>query len=100
VNPNDRDLSAVTRYIAIFVESSNVTPERLKVHPNVELYFVEGPDAENEIDMALLNDLVCPIELAFVGGAAAKAFAASYGSTWIENTPTVENDLLRFWGIG
>jgi hypothetical protein len=49
--------------------------------------------------MALLNNLETPLQLAFVGGDQAKTFAKGYGGTWIEDGPTIEEDLKRFWGL-
>ena len=66
--------------------------------PGVEVYHVDGPDIEYEVDMALLNDLVSPCKLAFVGGVTAKRLATAYYGTWIEDTPSVNEDLLAFWG--
>jgi hypothetical protein len=50
-------------------------------------------------DMTLLNDLVVPINLVFVGGVEAKRLADLYHGTWIENGPTAIADILRCWGI-
>jgi hypothetical protein len=49
--------------------------------------------------MALLNDLIRPLKLAFVGGDLAKRLATAYYGTWIEDTPSVSEDLLAFWGF-
>jgi hypothetical protein len=74
--------------------------ERLKDCPNVELYGLNGPDFENEIEMALLNNLETPVKLAFVsGGEEAKRFDGQYGGVWIPDGPNVEADLLRLWGL-
>lgn len=58
------------RYIAfLFVSAaSDIPDERLKVHPDVEVYRISRPNPEDQIDMGLLNDLVRPVEMAFVGG--------------------------------
>jgi len=71
--------------------------ESVKDHPGVELYVIDGADAEHQIDLALLNDLHCPIKLAFVGGDQAEHFATLYHGTWFRLTPTVEEKLIRFW---
>jgi hypothetical protein len=66
-------------------------------HLSLEVYT----DAltEDDVELALLNDFVRPLELAFVGGKLAKMFAAKYGDIWIEDTPKINEELLRFWGI-
>jgi hypothetical protein len=65
--------------------------------PDVEVYFVDDPDKDNQVDMALLNDLITPCKLAFVGGDLAKRLATAYSETWVEDTPSVNEDLLAFW---
>jgi hypothetical protein len=40
----------------------------LENRSDVEVYYVDGPDIELQVDMALLNDLIRPLKLAFVGG--------------------------------
>ena len=69
----------------------------LENHPDVELYFVHELDIEHQVDMALLNDLITPCKLVFVGGDLAKRLATAYYGTWIEATPSVNEDLLAFW---
>jgi hypothetical protein len=49
--------------------------------------------------MALLDDLETPCELVFVGGDPAKRLAQTYHGQWIQNTPTLEDDLRRFWDL-
>jgi hypothetical protein len=49
--------------------------------------------------MALLNDLVTPLKLAFVGGDDAKQLDGQYGGVWIADSPTVEQDLEGLWGL-
>src|ERR1035438_5181114 len=71
----------------------------LENRSDVEVYYVDGPDIELQVDMALLNDLILPLKLAFVGGKTAKRLATAYYGTWIEDTPSVSEDLLAFWGI-
>lgn len=86
-----------TRYIAIIVETAtSIDLERLHGYPGVEVYEVT---TEDEIDMALLNDLHCPVNLVFVGGGKAKRFADLYGGIWISDTPSVNDDLIRVWGL-
>jgi len=70
----------------------------MKDRPGVEIYRVDGPDLEDQIEMALLTDLITPCKLAFVGGDLAKRLATAYYGTWIEDTPSVNEDLLAFWG--
>jgi hypothetical protein len=55
-----------TRNIAIFCGVSCVIG--LENHPDVEVYYVDDPDIEHRVDMALLNDLITPCKLTFVGG--------------------------------
>lgn len=88
------------RYIAIYF-GPNVRPslERMKDRPGVEIYRVDGLDLEDQIEMALLNDLIAPLKLALVGGNTAKRLATAYFGTWIEDTPSVNDELLAFWGF-
>ena len=90
-----------TRSIAFLfgAAATDIPDERLKVHPDVEVYRIDGPDPEHQIDMGLLSDLVCPVALAFIGGEDAKRFAEMYHGTWIEDGPSAEEDLMRFWGL-
>jgi len=69
----------------------------VSAHEGVEVYSVS---TEDEIEMALLNDLHSPCKLVFIGGERAKRFAEQYGATCIESTPTLEENLLRFWAEG
>ena len=85
-----------TRNIAICCGTSRL--KGLENLPGVEIYVVDGPDIENQVDMALLNDLISPCKLAFVGGDLAKRLATAYYATWIEDTESVNEDLLAFWG--
>jgi hypothetical protein len=73
-------------------------PELSKVHPGVEVYRIDGPDAENQIDRALLNDLACPLNLAFGGGEDAGRFAGMYRGIWIEAAPGTVAKIQRVWG--
>ena len=88
-----------TRNIAFYFASSSLISEKLKAHPGVELCLIDGPNIEDQIDMALLNDLHCPVKLAFVGGELAKRLATAYSGTWIEDTSSVNDDLLAFWEV-
>jgi hypothetical protein len=92
-----------TRYIAILVGTeSDIVTERLKVRPDVEVYRIDGPNPEHqthEIEMALLNDLVIPIRLCFVGGEDARHYAEMYRGTWIKDGPSAVGDILRCWSI-
>jgi hypothetical protein len=57
------------RYILMYFGSvDRPSWERLKDRPDVEVYRLDGPDFEDQVDMALLNDLILPLKLAFVGG--------------------------------
>jgi len=88
------------RYIALYFGSvDRPALEKLKDRPGIEIYRVDGPDLENEIEMALLNDLHCPVKLAFLGGDVAKSMANLYGGTWIADGQKVNDDLLRFWQL-
>ena len=84
-----------TRKIAICCGTSSL--KGLENRSDVEVYYVDGPDIELQVDMALLNDLIRPLKLAFVGGDLAKRLATAYYGTWIEDTPSVSEDLLAFW---
>jgi hypothetical protein len=88
------------RYILMdFGSVDRSSLERLKDRPDVEVYRLDGPDFEDQVDMALLNDLILPLKLTFVGGDLAKRLATAYYGTWIEDTPSVSEDLLAFWGF-
>jgi hypothetical protein len=88
------------RYIVMYFGSvDRPLLERLKDRPDVEVYRLGGPDFEYQIDMALLMDMVTPCKLAFVGGDLARRLASGYYGTWIEDTPSVNEDLLAFWGL-
>jgi len=84
------------RQIAILVHTDIQLSGAVTARPGVEVYHVSS---EDDIDMALLNDLVVPCKLAFVGGDRAKAFADQYGGVWIQGGPDLEADLIRFWGL-
>ena len=64
--------------------------------PGVEVYHVAN---EDDVEMALLNNLETPLKLAFVGGDAARTFAKEYGGVWIADGPDAEGDLLRWWDL-
>jgi hypothetical protein len=87
------------RYIVIYFDAHHLDSEKLKNRPGAEIYCVKPAslNSYNEIDMALLNDLHCPVRLVFVGGELAKEAAEKYWSTWIPNTPTATEDVLSFW---
>jgi len=87
------------RYIVIYFEPHYLDLDRLNHHHGAEIYCVKPAslDRYNEIDMALLNDLHCPVKVVFVGGDLAEAAAEKYWATWIPNTPTATEDVLRFW---
>ena len=88
------------RYILMYSGSvDRPSLERLKDRPDVEVHRLDGPDFEDQVDMALLNDLIRPLKLAFVGGDLAKRLATAYDGTWIEDTPSAIEDLLVFWGF-
>lgn len=86
------------RYVAILLDvEADIYTEPLQVHPGAEVYRIDGPDLENQIDMALLNDLVVPLKLAFVVGEIAKHYAEVYHGTWIEDGPNATARIVQFW---
>ena len=89
------------RYILIYIGSvERPSLERMRVWPDVEVYRLHpGPDLEDQIEMALLNDLITPLKLAFVGGDDAKQFDGQYGGVWLPDRPNVEEDLCRIWEL-
>lgn len=90
----------MTRYIAIIVgTATSIDPERLRSDSGVEVYQVDGPDAEHNIDMALLNDLVRPVKLVFVGGEDARFYAELYHAFWTEDGPNAVAEVLRCWDM-
>ena len=78
----------------MLVDSDIHLSAALTDRPGVEVHHVA---TEDDIDMALLADMHSPCKLAFVGGDVAKLLAETYGDIWIMDSPTVEEDLLRFW---
>jgi hypothetical protein len=76
---------------------SNLDPERLKAQPGIDFYFASGADVTEAIDLALLDHLHCQRTIVFVGGEQAECEARAYGVKWIEDTPAVNEALLRFW---
>ena len=76
---------------------SHLDPAITKKQPGVDLFYVDGADVQEQIDSALLEHLHCQRTIVFVGGEQAKREAEAYGVRWIEDTPTVNEDLLRFW---
>src|ERR1035437_3563697 len=87
-----------TRFVIFHFGSSQLKTEKLNELPGIELYLISGPDAEHQIDMALLNDLHCPVKVVFVGGLLAKGLALTYGARWLsDNTANVDDELLQFW---
>ena len=88
------------RYILMYFGSvDRPSLERLQDRRDVEVYRVDGPDIELQVDMALLNDMIRPLKLAFVGGDLAKRLATAYYGMWIEDTSSAIEDLLAFWGF-
>ena len=88
------------RYILMYVGSvDRPSLEQLKGRFDVEVYRLSGPDFKDQIELALLNDLIRPLKLAFVGGEEAKHFDGQYGAVWIPDGANVEADLLRFVGL-
>jgi hypothetical protein len=94
-----------TRYVVMHFGSSYINVEELEQTPtdstdSVEVYaLADGPDVEDETELALLHDLVRPLRLVFVGADTAKRLAEAYGGDWIEDTANVPNDLLRIWEL-
>ena len=84
------------RPIAMLVHTDIQLSAAVAALPGVEVYHVAN---EDDVEMALLTDLVVPCKLAFVGGDRAKAFADQYGGTWIQDGPDLEADLQRVWGL-
>lgn len=66
----------------------------ITARPGIEVYHVV---TEDDIDRALLTDLVAPCRLAFVGGEDARRLAGLYGGMWIMDSPAVEGDLAGLW---
>ena len=88
------------RYILMYFDSvDRPSLQRLKDRFEVEVYRLHGPDFQDEIEMALLNNLEAPLKLVYVGGEEAKHFDGQYGGVWIPDGPNVEEDLCRFWGL-
>src|ERR1017187_3813856 len=86
------------RYIVLYFGSVDRPDlERLKDRLNVEVYRLDGPDLEDQIELALLNDLEAPLKLAYVGGEEAKQFDGQYSGVWVPDGPDVEADLQRLW---
>ena len=60
-------------------------------------YRVDGADLPLQIDLVLLDHMHCPCTIVFVGGDEARREAAAYHVHWIEDTPSVNDDLFEFW---
>lgn len=88
------------RHVIIQVGGTGFDSAKPMDHPKVEFYRIDGPDTEHKIDMALLNDLVVPLKLVFVGGEEARRFAELYHADWIESGPTAVGNILRMWEFG
>ena len=89
------------RYVLIYIGSvERPSLERMRAWPDVEVYRLHpGPDLEDQIDLALLNNLETPLKLVYVGGDEAKKLDGEYSGVWIQDGPNVEGDLLRLWGL-
>ena len=84
------------RPIAMLVDTDIQLSAAVTARPGVEVYHVANDD---DVEMALLNDLITPLKLAFVGGDAPKTFAKEYGGVWIADGPDAEGELLRLWDL-
>jgi hypothetical protein len=84
------------RFIAMLVHTNIRLNAAVTARPGVEVYHV---GSEDDIDMALLNDLETPLKLAFMGGNAARILAKEYGGVSIADGPSAEVDLLRLWDL-
>jgi len=76
---------------------AHLDPAITKQQPGVDLFQVEGADVQDQIDSALLEHLHCQRTIVFVGGERARREAEAYGVKWIEDTPAVNDALLKFW---
>jgi hypothetical protein len=89
------------RFILIYIASGD-RPEldSMRDRPDVEVYRLHpGPDLEDQIELALLNNLETPLKLVYVGGDEAKKLDGEYSGVWLPDRPNVEGDLLRFWDL-
>ena len=78
---------------------SNLDLGMLKAQPGVDLYHVVGSDIQDQIDMVLLDHFHCERTVVLVGGEEARREARAYGVVWVEDSPTVNSELLEFWRI-
>lgn len=70
----------MTRKIVVFVDPP---PPTFSKPDGVEVYHFTD---EHSLDMDLLNDLVIPLDLVFVGGGdLGKSLAKSYHGNWVSN---------------
>lgn len=83
----------ITRLVAICLDD-RIDEKLFDGVPDVEFHHVAADD-DDSIDVAILNDLHCPLKLAFVGDQAAKQLATAYGAISVDNA----DDLRRFWEI-
>jgi hypothetical protein len=76
-----------------------VDADRLMARPGLAFYRVreDAADLAQEIDLALLDHLHCWRTTVFIGGEMARREAAAYGTAWIEDSPTLNEDLFEFW---
>ena len=97
--PLDNFRASKMRHIVMYFGSvDRPSLKRFKDRLNVEVYRLDGPDLEDQIELALY-DLETPLKLAYVGGEEAKQFDGQYGGVWIPDGPNVEAGLLRSWGL-
>jgi hypothetical protein len=87
-----------TRHTTIVVgKVAHLDPEKLKEQPGVDLYYVSGADVGEQIVMALLEDFHSIRTMVFVGGEQARREATEFQIAWIEDTPEINDALLKFW---
>ncbi len=94
---NSLSFGANTRHVVIEVGSRGFDAAKLMHVDGLEVYHADGPETEDQIDMALLNDLVRPIKLVFVGDDGVRLRAERYHADWIRCSPAAVCDILRIW---
>jgi hypothetical protein len=86
-----------SRHVIIEIGDRVLDASKLRHVPGIEVYHANGPETEDQIDIALLNDLVMPLKLVFVGDEGVRLFAEEYHADWIQCSPTAVDDILRTW---
>lgn len=83
------------KILIYFGDFGDSIPVKILLFPNLEMYHLEPDDnLEDQIEMALLNDLVTPLVLVIAGGGeTGKRLAEAYHGTFVVDPATLTPDL-------